>query len=53
VPDLAGATSSPYVPRKGQGTPPAPEWKQRDYIRDILPAGDPHALAVKTDEGPA
>ena len=31
VPDLAG------VPREGQGTPPVPEWKSRDYIRDILP----------------
>ena len=53
VPDLAGATSSPYVPREGQGTPPAPEWKRRDYIRDILPAGDPHAEVVKAEEGPA
>ena len=37
VPDLAGAKLSPYVPREGQGPPPPPEWKQRDYIRDILP----------------
>jgi hypothetical protein len=22
--------------------PPAPEWKSRDYIRDILPINDPH-----------
>jgi Pyridoxamine 5'-phosphate oxidase len=53
VPDLAGATASPYVPREGQSAPPPPEWKQRDYIRDILPAGDPHAAAVKADKGPA
>ncbi len=47
VPDLAGEKLSLYVPREGQGTPPAPEWKSRDYIRDILPSGDPHAEAVK------
>jgi predicted pyridoxine 5'-phosphate oxidase superfamily flavin-nucleotide-binding protein len=53
VPDLAGASpspgnTSPYVPREGEGPPPPPEWKGRDYIRDILPAGDPHAEVVKT-----
>ena len=53
VPDLAGATSSPYVPREGQDAPPPPEWKRRDYIRDILPAGDPHAEVLKAEEGPA
>jgi hypothetical protein len=47
VPDLAGTNLSPYVPREGQGPPPAPEWKKRDYIRDILPARDPHAAIVK------
>ena len=51
VPDLVGATTSPYVPREGQGAPPPPEWKRRDYIRDILPAGDPHAEVLK-DDGP-
>ena len=44
VPDLVHGSPSPYVPRDGQGTPPPPEWKSRDYIRDILPAGDPHGL---------
>ena len=38
---------SPYVPREGQEPPPPPEWKRRDYIRDILPSGDPHAEVVK------
>lgn len=42
VPDLIGGTASPHVPRAGQGTPPAPEWKHRDYLRTILPAEDPH-----------
>jgi predicted pyridoxine 5'-phosphate oxidase superfamily flavin-nucleotide-binding protein len=42
VPDLVEGAPSPYVPRKGEGTPPPPEWKSRDYIRDILPADDPH-----------
>ena len=45
--DLAREKLSPYVPREGQGTPPVPEWKSRDYIRDILPSGDPHAELVK------
>ena len=27
---------------KGQGIPPAPEWKERDYIKNILPKDDPH-----------
>jgi predicted pyridoxine 5'-phosphate oxidase superfamily flavin-nucleotide-binding protein len=53
VPDLAGVAASPYVPREGQGIPPPPEWKRRDYIRHILPAGDPHAAVLKADEGPA
>lgn len=42
LPDFENAMPSPYVPRQGQGTPPPPEWKKRDYIRDILPDGDPH-----------
>lgn len=47
VPDLQGVELSPYVPREGQGTPPAPEWKKRDYIRDLLPVGDPHIGMVR------
>jgi hypothetical protein len=31
-----------YVPREGQEDPPAPEWKNRDYIKNILPKDDPH-----------
>ena len=45
--NIAGAKLSPYVPREGQGPPPPPEWKKRDYIRDILPDRDPHAEIVK------
>jgi predicted pyridoxine 5'-phosphate oxidase superfamily flavin-nucleotide-binding protein len=41
VHDLAGGTLSPYLPRLGH-EPPAPEWKSRDYLRDILPENDPH-----------
>jgi len=43
IPDLATGTPSPHVPREGH-VPPAPEWKTRDYIRDILPADDPFRL---------
>ena len=42
VPNLKESKPSPHIPRKGKGVPPPPEWKQRDYIRDILPKGDPH-----------
>ena len=41
VHNLAEGTLSDYVPRPGH-EPPAPEWKSRDYIRDILPENDPH-----------
>jgi predicted pyridoxine 5'-phosphate oxidase superfamily flavin-nucleotide-binding protein len=46
VHDLAGGTLSPYLPREGEDVPPPPQWKSRDYIRDILPEGDPHRDVV-------
>ncbi len=39
------AASSPHSPTPG-ATPPAPAWKSRDYLRDELPAGDPHGAAA-------
>ena len=42
IPNLEKDETSPYVPRKGKGVPPAPEWKERDYIKNILPKDDPH-----------
>ena len=42
IPNLETKAPSVYVPREGEGIPPAPEWKQRDYIKTILPEGDPH-----------
>ena len=50
LPDLEHTKPSPNVPREGEGTPPPPEWKYRDYIRDILPEDDPHVPAVRTDQ---
>ena len=42
IPDLAAGTPSVHLPdADGPGEKPA--WKQRDYIRPILPGGDPHA----------
>ena len=41
VHNLTTGELSPYMPAEGY-TPPAPEWKNRDYIRDILPINDPH-----------
>ena len=41
VHDLANGRLSEYMPQPGY-EPPAPEWKSRDYIKDILPSGDPH-----------
>jgi predicted pyridoxine 5'-phosphate oxidase superfamily flavin-nucleotide-binding protein len=42
VHDLQADRLSEYLPGPGY-EPPAPEWKSRDYLRDILPADDPHA----------
>ena len=42
IPNLDTKTSSIYVPREGNEAPPAPEWKKRDYIKNILPESDPH-----------
>jgi len=39
--DLKEGRLSEYLPRPGR-EPPAPEWKSRDPIRDILPETDPH-----------
>ncbi|WP_193187282.1 pyridoxamine 5'-phosphate oxidase family protein [Nisaea sediminum] len=49
TPNLADREPSPHVPREGEGTPPPPEWKTRDYIRRILPEGDPHTSLVNKD----
>ena len=42
IPDLKNDKLSIYTPREGEGTPAAPEWKARDYIKNILPEDDPH-----------
>lgn len=41
IPDLAAGQPSPYLPRAGEPLA-KPAWKERDYIRPILPEGDPH-----------
>lgn len=41
IPNLATATPSEYLPQTGE-TPSKPAWKERAYIRDILPEDDPH-----------
>jgi hypothetical protein len=35
-------SSTPPVPRE-EVPPPVPDWKRRDWARDVLPAGDPAA----------
>ena len=42
LPNMEWQLASPHVPRPDEGLPPPPEWKERDYIRDILPSDDPH-----------
>ena len=42
IPNQEKDEPSVYVPRKGKGVSPAPEWKKRDYIKNILPKDDPH-----------
>ena len=44
LPNPADGSPSPHIPREGAGTPPPPEWKGRDYIRDSLPKSDPHRI---------
>lgn len=45
VPDLMGAEEvipdNPFVPRPGH-EPPPPEWKSRDYLKNVLSKYDPH-----------
>ena len=45
IPDLMGAAAdvpgSPFVPWPGY-EPPPPEWKSRDYLKDVLSKYDPH-----------
>jgi hypothetical protein len=48
IPDLSDRVSSPYIPRKDASPAPAPEWKRRDYIREVLPRDDPHRDEVWT-----
>jgi predicted pyridoxine 5'-phosphate oxidase superfamily flavin-nucleotide-binding protein len=48
MPNLDAGTESSHVPREGRGVPLAPEWKHRDYIRDLLPGDDPHREEVKS-----
>lgn len=45
VHDLAGGALSGYLPAPGH-EPPPPQWKARDYIRDVLPDRDPHRDAI-------
>ena len=41
IPDLASDKPSEFLPQTGKPVP-KPPWKDRDYIREILPGGDPH-----------
>lgn len=44
IPDLAGGRPSDYLPERGR-TLAKPDWKNRDTVRPVLPAGDPHREA--------
>lgn len=50
LPNLAESKESPHVPRHTGEAPPPPEWKHRDYIRDVLPGDDPHRDIVGSHE---
>lgn len=41
IPDLGSGTPSAYTPERDRPLA-KPDWKGRDYIRDILPERDPH-----------
>ena len=51
VPDLMDGTETPppnmFTPRPGH-EPPPPEWKSRDYLKDVLSIHDPHHPSRKT-----
>ena len=42
IPNLKNEKLSVHTPREGEAPPPAPEWKERNYIKNILPKNDPH-----------
>jgi hypothetical protein len=50
LPDLEKGMPSKFVPRKGEGDPPPPDWKMRDYAQPHLPANDPHRAAIRSVE---
>lgn len=52
LPNMSDELPSPHVPREGLGTPPPPEWKGRDYIRDVLPESDPHRHQLAGQKDP-
>ena len=41
IPDIENGRASPYAPKSGR-RPKKPAWKDRSYIRKILPENDPH-----------
>ena len=41
IPDIENGRASPFVPKIGR-RPKKPIWKERSYIRGILPESDPH-----------
>lgn len=41
IPDLANGAPSEYLPEAGEA-PKKPAWKDRDYIKGLLPEQDPH-----------
>jgi hypothetical protein len=43
---------SRFVP-KAECEPPVPDWKRRDWARDVFPAGDPARDADHLGLGPA
>jgi hypothetical protein len=48
IPNLETKEPSIFIPREGHGVPPAPEWKERNYIKNILPKSDPHKKRNKS-----
>ena len=51
IPEMHLAAASEYAPRPGH-TPPQPEWKHRDYLRDFIPDRDKaEVFANLSEEG--
>ncbi len=49
APNLEEGKPSIYPPRPSEKSP-VPEWKRLDFIKDVLPANDPHRAEIESSD---